>query len=452
MFDKKIINPEFTRNIWTELSPNRLILMPLIVGVIYLIAYLSKDSWDTTLETMTLWHYVISGILLFLWGTKLISDSVISEVNQRTWISQKMTPVSAIDMTVGKLFGSTIYPWYGFLISTLIYIPFLLQSDTPLKDAVFILVFLLIAVLVHAVTLILSLLIINKQRDQSKKIRSVLFFILSIVGAAYLLALAFAGFHSNNDELIKWYFLEKESFISVLMPTLFFAVWAFLGAYSSMKRELQIPFDRRNWPLFILTSSLFMAGFQANIQEFILQEHFALFLSILGAIAIVLAYFTLFAEQKGIVNYRLMLEKIQKTQFLSDYVPLWGIALFIGAVAVVVVQIYILIMGNSLKIYEEINNPLFPITVMLFVIRDFSLIIFNSLTAKAGRADITALVYLMILYILLPALAGVSGADEWLFIFYPDVQTDILKANIPIFIQAAIMLVVMLNVLKRKLS
>jgi hypothetical protein len=108
-------NPEFKRNAWIELSPGRLLAMPVIILAIFFMV-LANTEHDV-LHAIALAGTSLYFVLVFLGGSKLAIDSVIDEINGRTCIQQQMTPLSAGAMTIGKLFGSTIYAWYGGLMA-----------------------------------------------------------------------------------------------------------------------------------------------------------------------------------------------------------------------------------------------------------------------------------------------------------------------------------------------
>jgi hypothetical protein len=114
------INPEFRRNLWLELTPSRLVGMPLVLGIFFFLAYTMDDKQygDSVASTAL----ILFGLLAFLWGIRLASETLISEIRDHTWDSQRMSVIGPWSMTWGKLLGSTIYPWYGSLICLFVYL------------------------------------------------------------------------------------------------------------------------------------------------------------------------------------------------------------------------------------------------------------------------------------------------------------------------------------------
>ena len=114
------INPEFRRNLWLELTPYRLVGMPMILGALLFLAYLLDGRQYSAGVART--ALILFSLLAFLWGTRLASEALITEIREHTWDSQRMSVIGPWSMTWGKLLGSTIYPWYGALICLLVYL------------------------------------------------------------------------------------------------------------------------------------------------------------------------------------------------------------------------------------------------------------------------------------------------------------------------------------------
>ena len=108
-------NPEFRRNLWLELSLHRLVVTPIVLGVIFTIAYLGTATIgahpgdDRPFESLTnvaRWTYFA---IVFLLGGRLACASVIRECRDRTWDGQRMSALGPWAMTWAKLFGSTAF-------------------------------------------------------------------------------------------------------------------------------------------------------------------------------------------------------------------------------------------------------------------------------------------------------------------------------------------------------
>ena len=110
------MNPELQRNVWLELSPTRLAVMPMVIGLIVTVASLGSGLRAVG-ETASFLFITIAVV----WGGFKAARTVTDEVRDRTWDAQRMSGLSPWAMTFGKLVGATIYCWYGGLITLAIF-------------------------------------------------------------------------------------------------------------------------------------------------------------------------------------------------------------------------------------------------------------------------------------------------------------------------------------------
>ena len=116
------INPELRRYLWLELTTARLVAMPLVISALGLLA--GASAWEAgqptggvdVLQAISAGAVTCFVLLVLLWGTRLAAGAVVREVADRTWDQQRLSSVGAWDMAWGKLFGSTVYVWYGGLL------------------------------------------------------------------------------------------------------------------------------------------------------------------------------------------------------------------------------------------------------------------------------------------------------------------------------------------------
>ncbi|OJX80924.1 hypothetical protein [Magnetospirillum sp. 64-120] len=101
------VNPELQRCLWLELTPTRLVLMPVLLGLV--LAGLHLIGTPDLAE----WIGYALYFLLLLWGTRLAAESFADEVAQGTWDIQRLSAVNPVGLALGKLVGGTIYVWYG---------------------------------------------------------------------------------------------------------------------------------------------------------------------------------------------------------------------------------------------------------------------------------------------------------------------------------------------------
>lgn len=113
------MNPEFLRNFWLEMTMHRRLMMPVVLLFIFFITH-SIGEW-ALVHNVSLLIYVV---LTMLWGARLTGETLIDEIDNRTWDQQRMSAIMPWQMSWGKLFGSTVYVWYGALFT----LPFFLLS------------------------------------------------------------------------------------------------------------------------------------------------------------------------------------------------------------------------------------------------------------------------------------------------------------------------------------
>ncbi|MCA1908807.1 MAG: hypothetical protein LDL39_10645 [Magnetospirillum sp.] len=101
------VNPELQRCLWLELTPTRLVLMPVLLALMLVGLHLAGT------DDLAEWIGYALYFLLLLWGTRLAAESFVDEVVQGTWDIQRLSAVNPLGLALGKLVGGTIYVWYG---------------------------------------------------------------------------------------------------------------------------------------------------------------------------------------------------------------------------------------------------------------------------------------------------------------------------------------------------
>ena len=125
------MNPEFERNVWLELTPRRTLMMAGLLVLIFFAASLAEGvEWGPS-GVASLLYYV----LVVVWGSRNAAMSVVGEIRDRTWETQRLSSLSAATMTWGKLFGSTIYNWLGGAICLVVIMANLVTHQGPATAA-----------------------------------------------------------------------------------------------------------------------------------------------------------------------------------------------------------------------------------------------------------------------------------------------------------------------------
>jgi hypothetical protein len=434
-------NPELAKNLWTEFSPQRLIAMPAIIGLITLLLFTNFDDEVSAWKTI---HYVsLSGFILLgmLWGVKSAADSILDEYNEKTWDWQKMSIIGPWRLAIGKLFGSTSYNWYGAMICWALFVTSSFYTEQPYTELKIAVLLILSMISVHGLMLIISLQMIRKA-DGRTKIKSNRIFIIGIVlisTASRFFGLSYLD--DGSDSPLSWYNVIKNPTDIAILNTLFYGGWILAALYRSMRAELQFSDKPIWWFAFIFSNLMFQYGFIIGIEKFTLITGFSLSLGILFLETITLVYFLALTEAKDIVNFRYLVQSLRNNNmdgFLRQ-VPLWLITLpisFLLGLAAVLLFTVMPVTDSTKELYADfsIKNSLSLILALIaiygFVIRDLGVLLLLNFSSRPKRADAAMIIYLLLAYVLFPML---TKDLPIIGLFYPNVQGNLfLMVAIPL--------------------
>ncbi len=402
------LNPEFRRNLWLELTPYRLIGMPLILGVLLFLAYLLDDrQYGESVAKMALFLF---GLLAFLWGTRLASEALISEIRDHTWDSQRMSVIGPWSMTWGKLLGSTIYPWYGALLCLLIYLTSRPALGLSLVETAVLMVG--SGLLGQAVGLLASLQAIRKNQ-RFGRFQTTAFLAL---GAGC--ALAVLSWPFDKAAGIVWYGRNRPDDIFVLVSLVLFLGWAVFGIYRQIRAELQLKCLPWAWASFTLFLMVYFAGFpgDGHWQPGPIAWQQRLLTAFLVALA--LAYGMAFTEKKDPVACRRLLQFLGERQWrrAMEVFPLW-----LSTLPLVILTCALLAAVRLATGAGEVAEPLAvsAVAMVLFLLRDLALLFYLNLGRNPKRADMLALLLLALLYSVVPAILYALDLDSLAALFWP---------------------------------
>jgi len=401
------VNPELQRNLWLELTPLRLIGMPaVLVATFILIALLAPDSRR---ETLVIFSLVLYGALVFLWGTRQASESVIIEVRDRTWDGQRMSSIGPWSMTWGKLFGSAVYPWYGGLLCLLSY-AFLTGGDPQVRTTAVLALFLSCGLLAHATALLSSMQAMIKERRYNRS-QTAAFLML---GVMFIWPFLGAGLSKTND--LEWMGMNFRGLDFSLMTVLLFLFWTVLGIYRLMRTELQI----KNGPLVWIAFACFLALYFAGFQNAADSGHRVFDRFVTGYfVAVLTMYLMAVGERKDPVAFRRLIaayDRGDRMALLQD-LPCWSLTL----VPVLVAACGTILtsgMGGSV-LQQSPGLPLFIVASVLFLARDIGLLLFLNLAQSQKRSDMLFLLALVLLYGVVPGILSAAGLDRTTVLFWP---------------------------------
>jgi hypothetical protein len=306
---------------------------------------------------------------------------------------------------------------------------------------------------IHGLMILISVQMVKKA-DGRTKLKSNRIFIAGIIFLGFagnILSMSLTENISSTD--ISWYGIINNVHDLIILSSVFYTIWIVAGVYRSMRAELQFSDAPTWWILFIVTNTIFQFGLIAMNPEMNFALKLAIGFGMMFIQTLFITYILALTEPKDIVNFRLLIQSFQNKDFkvLFQNISLWTLTLpmvFIaGILAVLFCSIGIQTSTNTafLDNIKELNpNYLFIylIAIFGFIIRDMGMLLYLNLSRTAKRADAAMIIYLLILYGLLPALTIGSGMGV---IFYPNFKANIIAMVAFPLIEAGVVMYLLKN-------
>ncbi len=436
------LNPEFRRNLWLELTPHRLIAMPVILFAIFVLSALieeTDETWGLKSASISAFYAIV-----YLWGTRRAAASLADEVRGRTWDSQRMSVLGAWTMTWGKFLGGTAFIWYGGLIALIAFV-YAESVDTGLATALRLAAAALLTGLLGQVVAFATALVILYKMRPTPRLPVVLCQIFGLSAAAmfeFHVPEASWNFVDTADQVL-WYGRPFAVTDFKLIGGALFLAWAIVAAYRLMRVELQHRALPWAWVCFALFLMAYGAGFAYGEVGQARDAGAALWwLAPSFLVAVVMVYGALFAQPKDVVVQRAFLRAVAASDWprAGFLTPLWlpSLAIMLGVGAALMTQIP----GERLYGGEvwigggSAYSPYVVLAAMVFVLRDMGLVMLLNLGARRRRADLVGLVYLVLLYLVFAMLVHALEWDRALPFFVPTPKVTPLWTVGPVLAEA----------------
>jgi hypothetical protein len=310
------VSPEFLRHAWLELTPYRLVAMPVVLIGVFLVALLfAGGNWGSDLAIAAV--VVFAGIV-FPWGNRMIADSLTQEIAGNTWDRQRMSALGAWEMTWGKLFGSTIYVWYGGLLCLGVLVVSLVDVWPVHQLFLAVMLMILTGVFSHAVCFMFTLLAVRRQR-QYGPIRAGLYqFAAVIIGLGLLVGGLSGLFDGSGPGTVHWFGRTIPTSVFVLVTVGIWAMWSVAGAVAVMRAEFQQRGSPWLWLGHLSFSMLYIAGIDL-VPEAVSRHAPWLPTGLFPAfcLAIGATYITAFSELKSRVAPRRLAQFFMRGEIVS---------------------------------------------------------------------------------------------------------------------------------------
>jgi hypothetical protein len=428
-----IKNPEFVKNVQLELNPVKLALMPVILGMVFFVIYLMYAEVKAPIAySMQVASLVLFAIIVFIWGTKMAIESLVNEFNDKTWDSQRMTAIGPWTLAWGKLFGSTLFAWYGGLFCLLLFTLSSFataESQQHLIEMLFIIIF--TGLLTQTVILSFILTGFAKNRE-SVKLNISSYSLAAIFFFLQFMSFAISAYNTDKD--VQWYGNHLHPLDIALASSVLFCLWGTVGLYRAMRKELQFENSPWVWTAFVVNLMVYFASFVPMDQATaVLSSCF--YVAFLAGV--VTFYITLFAEPKNSVELRLAMDRARRKEFtaLATKIPAWFISLLLAAITcsiLFLIKGIADLQGNSEPFFLDVS----PLALFLFCLRDLGIVLCVNLNSVKKNREVTAAFYLAVLYLLIPLLLKIAGAEIVLPWLLPVATTSFSNATVPIAVQA----------------
>jgi len=253
------LNPEFRRNLWIQFGETRVLIAGILTGMILLTA-LALDvaiaSARNVVPSITVFvaHWTAIVILLF-WAGRQAAGAVLREIHGRTWDAQRLSTMGPWRMAWGKLFGATSLAWTMASICLLAYVvaSFWLRNPGGIFTAAAALVG--YALFCQATGLLASLARLSGRPGERGGSTTVAQF-FALIATGLLAAYAVWALQDQGS----WFGFRIGEDALRLLTIWLFALWAMIGVYRRMRRELQMRGVPWAWLLFLITLALYAEG------------------------------------------------------------------------------------------------------------------------------------------------------------------------------------------------
>src|SRR6185295_11370451 len=307
---------EFNRNLWLELTPHRLIAMPVLLVLVLALVYAVSEEKMTSVAAVA--SFIATG-LLGLWGARSTADCVMEEVRARTWDAQRMSAIGPWAMAWGKLLGATSFAWYGGLMALVALLLAAPRGWTHPTGKVAALIA-LGSLLAQCLTCLAGVSAARKGYARQGTASAWLIVLLIVaVGPG-------TGFLSSEHIPVAWWHDRYDAMNFLLASVACFAAWSVFGVYRALCAELQVRTTPWAFAAFVLFLTAYIAGFFVVPGADSARARDALLIAGLG-VAGTLTYLQLFAEQTGVMVFRHVQVRLARREWRRalEELPCWPV-------------------------------------------------------------------------------------------------------------------------------
>jgi hypothetical protein len=403
------MNPELQRNLWLEASPFRLALIAGLLLLVFAAGSVAPSGVMTTPGAALglYWFFAV------LWGTRSAALSVVAEIRERTWDSQKLSSIGPWTMVWGKLFGATAANWFGALVC----LPFILgpvwHDDGMGAGLLYGVILLSLGVFAQSVALLSSLVLIHRQTGNWRLDT----FLCQVAGigaafAYYSLWSSIRAFEQSGTTTLMWWGHDFTLGSFHLVSLLLFLSWALIGCWRAMRSELRFANGPYVWLAYLAYVAIYSAGFEsaigAKFQDQLAVPAGSLRLALAGISLMALTYGMAFLEPKDPVRLRWLADQVRSGRWYNAFLAAECWMLSFAPTLIAGLALAALWAGTP-------GAALAVLAVLGFMTRDICIFLLGRMFG-GPKGDFAALGILAALYWLLPTLLRQANAA---FLFMP---------------------------------
>ena len=418
------MNPEFERQLWLELDPGRVLVLVIVLAAWFTVMGMLDGRGFPGIAVPTAAIVTFIGLTV-AWGGHRAGESVLTEIRERTWDTQRISALSPWRMSWGKLLGATSYGWIGGGVCLGVFL--ITANDlAAVTRALIALQAIGGAVLVHSLSLIGALVQAGHTTRQKGPIGAK--FAALVVSLAYAKIAASLGFAGSID----WYGYRIDALTFSTALVVITAGWAVFGVYRMMCHELQVATRPWAWSAFLAYATTVATGHVVGLRA--VRPGLAVGLVCCLA-ATYLCAFMLVRDPLALRRVARYLRSGLWRRALEAS-PLWLVSLALATL----LAIGCAGLGSTPSAPPAFGHPLglVAIPLLLYTVRDLLLLLSVSYGAQAERAEINLLIYLTLLYGLAPAILHLIGFDLGRTLLRPSPWERPVQAAIILLAQCAI--------------
>ncbi len=419
------MNPEFQRNLWLELTPRRLGLMVVLLGLAFFAAALTTGGNGAPFGPLPAAAEFLYYMIVVVWGTRNAALAMVGEIRDRTWDMQRLSSIEPGAMTWGKLFGSTIYNWFGGAICLAVLIGETAIHQGVPAAVIDLVYYVAVGVIAQAAAFLASLVAVRRRPSHSR-FDVFIYQVVGLVAAVIVYAVWSVAdpagsilLHKVATDFVVWWGQTYDTRLFLLVSLAVFTVWTLVGCYREMRLELKMQNGTLVWLAFLAFIGVYVAGFDAwlaNDKTVAGWDVASLRLALAVAAFAVLTYVMVVLEPKDRVRYRWLGSQLASGRIgaawngLQAWMMAYAAALLCGAVLLALLHQHQ---------PDDASAPAQIAAGLGFLTRDVWIFVLMRALPGRRRSDLAALAVLFTLYVFVPAILNGSGLKSLLMVFYP---------------------------------